>query len=214
MELDLSTITKIFGAIDVQGFMIGRQFQVRELALKTINEDPEVFMVKPSISYHQLSNECKRMIVHQSSNLHNLAYEHGQFDLKQNEVITKIRDWILTNKEKHRQYVAVLNGQLARMLSEAGIEYIDLTIRGQHYFPTSKCLFRYGRQAFFRSTLPHCDNHIKEPDFTNVRRCAKEKVIYMLHWLVHNTGGIIFNIKEKQDDFSCSLDDNVFTDEV
>ena len=213
MELDRTTITKVFGAIDCQGFMIGKQFQVRELAMKTINDDPEVYLVKPSINYHQLSKESKRMIIHQSSNLHNLSYENGNFDITQNQVLTKIKDWINKNSGDIRPLVAVLNGQLAKNLSDAGIAYVDLTIRA-HYFPSSKCLFRYGRQAFFRSPLPHCDNHVREPSPCNVRRCAREKVVYICHWLIHNTGGVIFGIKIAQNDYSTLLDENVFKDEV
>lgn len=183
-ETNESTITQICAVVDCQGFMLGRDFYVRELSIEFENGGA-CLPVRTGLRLSELSSKQQRQIRYESNNIHGLSLEEPESVssnglINQSDVPTVLHAWLAVTINPAEHYFACKNYQLARIMEKAGISCINLD-RGSIKVPSLMELdAKFGHSPWFcahHHNLP--TNKIKR----NTLRCASRKTTLLKAWI-------------------------------
>lgn len=127
METNQTTLPLICAVIDCQGFMIGRDFYVRELAVATQHHQVSI-EVNTRINLTEQPNTVQRALRYQTQNIHGLPISSrlGR-GVHESKIHTIIRSWLVLLKTNDRTFLACKNHQMGNILSKIGLTYVDLS---------------------------------------------------------------------------------------
>jgi hypothetical protein len=173
---------KICAVVDAQGFYINNKFFVRELSMVS-DELTICIEFDPGFNWHELSQEDKNIIMYSTKYIHGLYFrpfnpdKHNYLN-KSEDIGFVLQKWYQMVATNQKYLFAHKNNQLGKILTELGIQCIDLS---ELNFPTyDKIQQKYGDVYL-------CAYHKRPRSFTKCNlTCAYRKACHLYRELKEN----------------------------
>lgn len=127
MEANTDTLPLICAVIDCQGFMIGKNFHVRELGIAWVDGEKSVeFNCNETLS--DLPGNVQRGLRYQRNYVHGIEVLTANLtSFKEKDIQVVVRAWYLLVRNSAQPYFACKNNQMGNILTKMGLSYVDLT---------------------------------------------------------------------------------------
>jgi hypothetical protein len=170
------TLRHVCAFVDAQGFSRGNEFFVRELAFKSSNLD-EVVEFSEGVNSGFLKQARRKTFEYQIKNIHGIDLASGNLPRHYEKLPSVLQVFHRMLSTKERPYFACKNQQLAKVLTENKIPFVDLSI-GDLIAPSLSQLDFINKAEELYFCYIHDDKIIEENKFKKLR-CARRKVRHL-----------------------------------